>query len=998
MDTRSEVIAVTSDVGDAELVGVPKPSLFRRIIRSGGFFLSTQANLVNAGIIHMIILFVLFVHFFYTSYVEAISPDSEDPGPDDGTDPNYVQKAIVPQVEFALMFLLLWGLIMLPLSMMRYTANRLAQTWVARWLPVDRLVDFHVFIGYHMLFQIGAVVILFMGHIGHLCVAYRAGIEPENFCNGKNSCVDGVCDDGVAFNSEIMATGYAIFAIAAIIAIPAIFRSRVSYEVFYALHHFFIAFYAIVIAHTLDPRGRSDFSSRFQTVFWVCGPMFLYSLDRSARNASICKMPIVSVRLMYNPRAVVLRVRPPSGWHHLVGQYIKIRVGAVSSWEWHPYSIASSPRSTDLELILRVIEPARPAAPKSIAPGPATIVVGPDGSSISRARDNRTWSGRVFDHFESLRVRVHNRDTSADISTSHIDVEGPYGSVMQGAFSLPSVLLLASGTGIVPMLSVLRELYAADKFSIRARPNVTAAPASPLVASQVDAVHTGVGLGRELRPPTLTTSSAASTGGKIEAQFQRGGDVRVLAARSRAKRAWQALRAKFRSGEGRAFVLSLLVQATHPRRFINASTYRLPISMDASVARERSFPLAAVPPRSGSSSRYNAATIGPDLTDSTLELLRRYLSSRRTLATFWLAATRSLLFCSLSLLIGAWQFLATCLELSFYTGGLGTGFSERIQWPYYALDGITVASLLGFLFVVIVQPWVMKESYSAEVSTTAIIGREIVDRCRRFARHLSLRQHGGDGTALWNAPTNSASSATVQSRGATLLNLIALVAQAVLVSLNFGTPRPSTLIVTLLCLTRLYQMFFHYSTNPLFLLRTGEDASAQREKAAFMTSAHLLWVSRTPEMFLATFHELRDIVGATRSGPLRVRVECFITAADESEKARVRDVISGTVLEGCVQFSRPSVDSSFSAVCDSLLHESDQQGDSPHHAPPSTAAAMVPLRASSTVPMPVVTPALNVFVCGSTALAADARKAFMAARERVRGRMVLAFGSETVFG
>jgi hypothetical protein len=74
-------------------------------------------------------------------------------------------------------------------------------------------------------------------------------------------------------------------------------------------------------------------------------PIFLYSLDRSARNASICKMPIVSVRLLYNPRAVILRVRPPSGWSHLVGQYIKIRIGAVSSWEWHPFSIASSPRS-----------------------------------------------------------------------------------------------------------------------------------------------------------------------------------------------------------------------------------------------------------------------------------------------------------------------------------------------------------------------------------------------------------------------------------------------------------------------------------------------------------------------------------------------------------------------------------------------------------------------------------------------------------------------------
>jgi hypothetical protein len=86
--------------------------------------------------------------------VEATSPESEDPGPNDGTDPNWTLKSIVPQAEFALMFMLLWGLIMLPLSMMRYTANKLAQTWLARWLPVDRLADFHVFIGYHMFIQV----------------------------------------------------------------------------------------------------------------------------------------------------------------------------------------------------------------------------------------------------------------------------------------------------------------------------------------------------------------------------------------------------------------------------------------------------------------------------------------------------------------------------------------------------------------------------------------------------------------------------------------------------------------------------------------------------------------------------------------------------------------------------------------------------------------------------------------------------------------------------
>jgi hypothetical protein len=72
----------------------------------------------------------------------------------------------------------------------------------------------------------------------------------------------------------------------------------------------------------------------------------------------------------------------------------------------------------------------------------------------------------------------------------------------------------------------------------------------------------------------------------------------------------------------------------------------------------------------------------------------------------------------------------------------------------------------------------------------------------------------------------------------------------------------------------------------------------------------------------ATFEELRDIVGATRFGTLRVRVECFITAADEADmvrailldsdgassassnpshlQARVRDIVAGTVLEVCM--------------------------------------------------------------------------------------------------
>ena len=72
-----------------------------------------------------------------------------------------------------------------------------------------------------------------------LCSA-QAGVEAENFCTGKKDCVGNVCDDGVSFNSEIMSTGYTLFALVSVIALPAIFRNRVPYEVFYGLHHIFV--------------------------------------------------------------------------------------------------------------------------------------------------------------------------------------------------------------------------------------------------------------------------------------------------------------------------------------------------------------------------------------------------------------------------------------------------------------------------------------------------------------------------------------------------------------------------------------------------------------------------------------------------------------------------------------------------------------------------------------------------------------------------------------
>ena len=194
------------------------------------FLLTAKAVLLNAMGVHLIVLFVLFQHYFYHEWTGAIEVGGDDPGPLSNAqhDPLYWMKLIIICTEAAGMFLLLWGTIVLPLSMCRHLANKLSGMSAARWLPLAHLTEFHRFAGMHMVGQLIVVLFLFMGLIGKLCATHLTdpAIQPVNHCTGPT-------DDGVDFPSEIMMTGYALLAVSLLIGIPALTCSRrvISYEV-----------------------------------------------------------------------------------------------------------------------------------------------------------------------------------------------------------------------------------------------------------------------------------------------------------------------------------------------------------------------------------------------------------------------------------------------------------------------------------------------------------------------------------------------------------------------------------------------------------------------------------------------------------------------------------------------------------------------------------------------------------------------------------------------
>jgi predicted ferric reductase len=103
------------------------------------------------------------------------------------------------------------------------------------------------------------------------------------------------------------------------------------------------------------------------------------------------------------------------------GQFVFVNVPEISLFEWHPFTVSSSP--TEAEMTLHVKRMAR-----------------------------FEWSGRLY----SL---AKYYDTSTNVMLPpRVCIDGPYGVPLQYQ-KYKSVVLIAGGIGITPVISIFRYLY-----------------------------------------------------------------------------------------------------------------------------------------------------------------------------------------------------------------------------------------------------------------------------------------------------------------------------------------------------------------------------------------------------------------------------------------------------------------------------------------------------------------------------------------------------------
>ena len=763
-------------------------------------------------------------------------------------------------------------------------------------------------------------------------------------------------EDGTFFTSEIFATGLALMGALVLIAVPAYFRSKIPYELFYGLHHIFVPLYAIGIAHTLDPKGRNEFSSRMQVILWTTAPILIYSFDRTMRNFDLKEVALTSFKLTTSPRAALLRMPAPAGLDFLVGQYVKICVPAVSTYEYHPFTIATSPRSGKIELIVRVV----------------------DGGGAS-------WTERLYAHLASLNSSGDQRDVK-------VILEGPYGHVMTGVFEVPNTALIASGSGIVPMLSVLRDLLLSEKYALRVS-NATPATPRPQASAPPRPAGPPAAAGKALNISTVYVPARAPAMSKKR-------EVR----RETSRRLIQAKQTFYlgptTGGEIAAAAAAAAAAASHSE--VSLVVEEEAGDIEASEATPVAAPPAALQPGQRQSKRKEHLTPRAllNVMSPPVDILSSFMDSRKRLHTYWLAATHGWFFFFFSMLLGVLQILCIGLEVSWSHSELGNEpFPPQYTWPFRALDIISAVAIALSAAVLALQPIVMAEGASSIRGVLALALGRARASVRRTVNSLTRR-------AIYQPQEPAGGDDSNASRvGSVTLHLCALLAQAVLLAHFWGRPRfGEPFVLGAFLLLRAYLAVLHYCTNPLFLVHSAEDAAAHRLQAAFMTSTRLLWTLRTPDLFECVFEELAAIVEDMHEsmGEAYVSARIFITQASPQERALVEELVAGSALEGCLVFARPNFGAELGAACQSLAagtaSDGGGGGGGGGGGPEGHGDAPLPAGVARGEAADVLASSLSVFVCGAPAVASDVREAVLGLRAVYSRRLAVTLGMETVFG
>lgn len=329
-------------------------------------------------------------------------------------------------------------LILLPMcrNMMRYVRPHF------KWLPLDETQWFHRQVAYALLLFSG---IHTAAHYVNFFNVERTQVRPELAVQIHYAQAGGI-------------TGHIMLLCMLLMYTTAHHKIRQQcFEAFWYTHHLFIPFMLALYTHAtgcfvrdsklpFSPFAGADFWNHcigYEGWRWELWGGGLYLIERIWREIRARRETTIFKVIRHPFDVMEIQFKKPS-MKYKAGQWLFLQVPAVSSQQWHPFTITSCPNDPYISVHVRQVGDFTKSLGDALGCGPA------------QAKD---YHG--LDPSGIYEIALHSGQQMPALK-----IDGPYGAPAEDIFDNEVAVLIGTGIGVTPWAAVLKQIW-----HIRAGPN-----------------------------------------------------------------------------------------------------------------------------------------------------------------------------------------------------------------------------------------------------------------------------------------------------------------------------------------------------------------------------------------------------------------------------------------------------------------------------------------------------------------------------------------------
>eukprot|EP01130_Rhizamoeba_saxonica_P012793 TRINITY_DN5436_c0_g1_i1.p1 TRINITY_DN5436_c0_g1~~TRINITY_DN5436_c0_g1_i1.p1 ORF type:complete len:491 (+),score=63.57 TRINITY_DN5436_c0_g1_i1:210-1682(+) len=299
---------------------------------------------------------------------------------------------------------------------LRNELSWLQSTKFGYYIPFEKLKSFHIHVAVHI--AIYAIVHVF-SHYHNFYIIENT--DPETLMS-IGFLPEGA--DVAPTAAELLYTTIpGVTGVSLVLCMILIYTSSVEivrenmFDIFWYMHHVGVLFFILLGLH-----GYAALLEPPSCWVWFIGPGLLYIFERTLRIFRKGKTPRIISATFYPSHVLELTLEKKIDY--LPGQYVYICCPFISNFQWHPFTISSSPHEEHILLHIKV---------------------------------QGDWTRKLQNLLLDVTIETHVENISQSPDGKPILlIDGPFASSSENIFYFDRALIICTGIGSTPFSSILK--------------------------------------------------------------------------------------------------------------------------------------------------------------------------------------------------------------------------------------------------------------------------------------------------------------------------------------------------------------------------------------------------------------------------------------------------------------------------------------------------------------------------------------------------------------